>query len=318
MRWTKRGLLFDPAEHRLPDGCTSFAQSPQALVFDDFVRIYFSTRRQEANGQYLSYIAYVEVDRELQTVLRVADHSVMPLGVLGSFDEHGIFPINVVRHGDEVRAYTCGWSRRVSVPVATAIGLAISADQGRTFARVGNGPVMGATPEEPFLVGDGFVVMHERQWHMWYIYGTSWVPAGPAEGGPARVYKIAHASSVDGLAWTRDAATIIPNRIGDDECQALPTVFACDGRWHMYFCYRYATDFRRNHARGYRLGYAYSDDLRHWVRDDAAAGIEVSASGWDAEMQCYPHAFWCGDHAYLLYNGNAFGRSGFGVARLER
>jgi hypothetical protein len=177
---------------------------------------------------------------------------------------------------------------------------------------------MGPTPDEPFLVGDGFVTVHEGQWHMWYIYGTSWVSAGPAEGGPARVYKIAHASSVDGLAWTRDAATIIPNRIGDDECQALPTVFACDGRWHMYFCYRYATDFRRNHARGYRLGYAYSDDLRHWVRDDAAAGIDVSASGWDSEMQCYPHAFWCGDHAYLLYNGNAFGRSGFGVARLER
>jgi predicted GH43/DUF377 family glycosyl hydrolase len=317
VKWTKLGLLFDPAQHQLTDGCASFAQSPQALVFDDFVRIYFSTRRQEANGQYLSFISYVEVDRELQAVLRVADHPVMPLGVLGSFDEHGIFPINVMRHGTEVRAYTCGWSRRVSVPVETAIGLATSQDEGRTFTRIGPGPIMGPTPEEPFLVGDPFVIVTGGRWHMWYIYGTAWASAGPAEG-PARVYKIAHASSADGLAWTRDAATIVPNRIGDDECQALPTVFQCDGRWHMYFCYRYATDFRRNHARGYRLGYAYSDDLRHWVRDDAAAGIDVSASGWDSEMQCYPHTFWCGDQVYLLYNGNAFGRSGFGVARLER
>lgn len=317
MRWTKRGLLFDPTAYQLSDGCTTFAQSPQALVFDDFVRIYFSTRRQEASGQYLSYVSYVEVDRAVQTVLRVATHSVMPLGVLGAFDEHGIFPINVIRHGGQVRAYTCGWSRRVAVPVETAIGLAISTDKGRTFTRAGNGPVMAATPEEPFLVGDPFVTVHEGRWLMWYIYGTSWVPAGSAEG-PARVYKIAQASSIDGQAWTRDAVTIIPNRLGDDECQALPTVFACDGRWHMYFCYRYATDFRRNHARGYRLGYAYSDDLRHWVRDDAAAGIDLGASGWDSEMQCYPHAFWCGEHVYLLYNGNAFGRSGFGVARLER
>jgi hypothetical protein len=95
-------------------------------------------------------------------------------------------------------------------------------------------------------------------------------------------------------------------------------VFACDGRWHMYFCYRHATDFRTNRARAYRLGYAYSDDLSHWTRDDAAGGIDVSAEGWDSEMQCYPHAFWCGDEVYMLYNGNAFGRSGFGVARLER
>lgn len=318
MRWTKLGLLFDPRQHRLPEGCTAFAQSPQALVFDDFVRVYFSTRRADANGQYLSYVAYADVDRGMQRVLRTADHAVMPLGGLGCFDEHGIFPMHVVRHGDEVLAYTCGWSRRVSVPVETAIGLAISRDRGNSFERVGPGPIMGAAPGEPFLVGDPFVIAHEGRRHMWYIFGTSWRDAGPGERGPARVYKIAHAESADGRSWQRDGHCIIADRLGDAECQALPTVFHCDGRWHMYFCYRYATDFRANQARGYRLGYAYSDDLRRWTRDDGAAGIDVSASGWDSEMQCYPHVFWCGDTAYLLYNGNAFGRDGFGVARLER
>jgi hypothetical protein len=86
----------------------------------------------------------------------------------------------------------------------------------------------------------------------------------------------------------------------------------------MYFCYRYATDFRANRERAYRLGYAWSRDGRRWTRDDREAGIDVSAAGWDAEMQCYPHVFWCDDQAYLLYNGNAFGRDGFGVAVLER
>jgi hypothetical protein len=318
VKWVKRGLLFDARRHRLPAGCTSFAQSPQALVFDDFVRIYFSTRRPESGGQYVSQVAWVDVDRDVGRVLRAGERPALPLGALGCFDEHGIFPMNVVRHGGEIRAYACGWSRRVSVPVETAIGLAISRDGGETFERVGPGPVMGPTPDEPFLVGDPFVLHHEGRWHMWYIYGTAWAPAGPDEPGPTRVYKIAHASSDDGVAWRRDARCIIADRVGKDECQALPTVFRCDGRWHMYFCYRYATDFRANPARAYRLGYAWSGDLREWTRDDAAAGIDVSGSGWDSEMQCYPHAFWCGDTAYLLYNGNAFGRDGFGVAVLER
>lgn len=317
MKWIKRGPLFDPHHHRLPNGCTGFAQSPQALVFDDFVRIYFSTRSQDGGG-YLSHIAFVDVDRTLTRVLKTADHSVIPLGGLGCFDEHGIFPMNVVRHGDEVRAYTCGWSRRQSVPVETAIGLATSRDRGRTFTRTGPGPIMGPTADEPFLVGDPFVMQHGGRWHMWYIFGTAWAPAAPSEPGPARVYKIAYAESADGITWQRDGRCLITDRLGADECQALPTVFACDGRWHMYFCYRYATDFRRNHARGYRLGYAYSTDLRHWTRDDASAGIDVSADGWDSEMQCYPHVFWCGESAFLLYNGNAFGRTGFGVAVLER
>lgn len=86
----------------------------------------------------------------------------------------------------------------------------------------------------------------------------------------------------------------------------------------MYFCYRQATDFRANKSRGYRLGYAYSDDLQRWVRDDAHTGIDVSAEGWDADMLCYPHVFWSDGRAYLLYNGNAFGRDGFGVAVLEQ
>src|SRR5690606_42009093 len=58
--------------------------------------------------------------------------------LLGCFDEHGIFPMNVLRHRDIVYGYTCGWSRRVSVSVDTAIGLAVSHDEGLTFQRIGD------------------------------------------------------------------------------------------------------------------------------------------------------------------------------------
>lgn len=317
MKWSKRGLLFEPRGHRLPYGCTDFAQSPQALVFDDFVRIYFSTRSRDDGGGYLSQIAFVDVDRELRRILRISSDPVLPLGDPGTLDEHGIFPFNVVRHADRIYAYTCGWSRRVSVPVETAIGLAVSEDEGLTFKRVGPGPVMGPVQLEPFLVGDPFVLVRDGRWHMWYIYGTSWMEK-PNEPGPARVYKIAHASSEDGVEWERDGAPIIVDARGNDECQALPTVFEFEGVWHMYFCYRQATDFRTNPARAYRIGYAASKDLRHWARDDSQGGLDVSPAGWDSEMVCYPHVFWCNGEAYMLYNGNAFGRQGFGVAVMEK
>lgn len=317
MKWAKRGLLFEPRHHTLPNGCTEFAQAPQALVFDDFVRIYFSTRNRDEQGEYVSHIAFADVDAQVRRVLRVSTGAVTPTGALGAFDEHGIFPMNVVRHDGNIYAFTCGWSRRVSVPVETAIGLAVSHDGGTTFERVGAGPVMTASHDEPFLVGDPFVLVRHGLWHMWYIYGTAWMDT-PSEPAPARVYKIARATSRDGIAWERTGTRIIADRIGADECQALPTVFECDGLWHMYFCYRHATDFRTNPRRGYRLGYAWSRDGHAWTRDDAAAGIDVSPSGWDSEMLCYPHVFWSGGQAYMLYNGNAFGRGGFGVAALER
>jgi hypothetical protein len=316
VKWSKRGLLFDPTRFQLPNGCAEFAQSPQALVLDDVVRVYFSTRARDASGQYLSHIAYADFDAAMERVLGTATAPVIALGETGCFDEHGIFPFNVVRHEGRTVAFTCGWSRRVSVPVETAIGFAVSEDDGKTFRRRGRGPVMGPTPREPFLVGDPFVLVSDRRWHMWYIYGTAWFD-DPSEPGPARVYKIAQAVSSDGMSWQRDGAAIVADAIGEQECQALPTVFECGGRWHMYFCYRHATDFRSNSRRGYRLGYAWSEDLVRWTRDDRQAGIDVSASGWDSEMLCYPHVFRSGSQVYMLYNGNAFGRGGFGLAVMD-
>ena len=318
MKLTKLGKIFDPTRHALPNDCVQFAQSPQALVFDDFVRIYFSTRAvDKANGKYLSHVAFVDMQKDLREIIRVSEKTVIPLGGLGCFDEHGIFPMNVLRHGDRIYGYTCGWSRRVSVSVDTGIGLAVSRDDGLSFQRMGQGPVLGASLHEPCLVGDGFVKVIGGTFHMWYIFGTGWkryAPDAPAD----RTYKIGHAVSTDGIHWVKEEARqIISDRLGADESQALPTVVEIAGRHHMFFCYRESFDFRQAKDRGYRIGHAWSDDLSHWTRDDENPLLEVSPDAWDSEMQCYPHAFECDGKFYLLYNGNEFGRYGFGLAQLE-
>lgn len=315
MKWKKLGKIFDPVEHRLPCGGAGFAQSPQALVLHDRVRIYFSTRERDSVGKFLSHVTFVDFDKSMQHILGVAKKPVISLGELGCFDEHGIFPINVLKDGERVLAYTTGWNRRVSISADAAIGLAISHDDGLTFEKYGTGPVMSAILHEPFLVGDAFVAKYGEAYHMWYIYGLRWTRA-TAETPPDRVYKIAHATSADGVEWQRNSHLIIPDKIGPDECQALPTIIQLDGIFHMYFCYRAAHGFRDQSDKAYRIGYAYSEDMENWVRDDSLAGIEISAEGWDSQMQCYPHVFRCCDKVYMLYNGNEFGRYGFGLAEL--
>jgi hypothetical protein len=318
MKWIKHGLIFDPTQHQLPNSCLQFAQSPQALVFDDFVRIYFSTRAVDPiNGKYLSHIAFVDMRKNLRDVIRVSEHSVIPLGALGCFDEHGIFPMSVTRHGDVVYGYTCGWNRRVSVSVDTAIGLAISRDNGFTFQRISDGPVMSASLHEPCLVGDGFVKVINGVFHMWYIYGTGW-KRYTSDSAPDRTYKIGHATSIDGIEWVKEEARqIIADRLGSGESQALPTVIDINGRYHMFFCYRESFDFRKGQGRGYRIGHAWSDELKNWTRADEHLRLEGDLGGWDSDMQCYPNVFECDGSVYLLYNGNEFGRYGFGLAVLE-
>ena len=318
MKWKKLGKIFDPTEYQLPNNCVQFAQAPQALVFDYFVRIYFSTRSvDEKNGKYLSHIAFVDMKKNLRDVIRVSEKTVIPLGGLGCFDEHGIFPMSVMRHGGAIYAYTCGWNRRVSVSVDTAIGLAISLDDGLTFQRIGDGPVLAASLHEPCLVGDGFVKVVSGVFHMWYIFGMGWKKFS-SDAPPDRTYKIGHAVSNDGINWSKEEGRqIIADLLGEDESQALPTVIEINGRHHLFFCYRQSFDFRKNKDRGYRIGHAWSDDLVSWTRDDENPLLDVTPGDWDTDMLCYPNVFECDGNVYLLYNGNEFGRYGFGLAKLE-
>ncbi len=317
MKWNKLGKIFDPTEHQLLKDCEDYAQSPQALVFDDFVRIYFSTRQRDpVNGKYLSHIAYVDMTKDFKNIISVSNETVIELGELGCFDEHGIFPINVLRHGDKVYAYTCGWSRRSSVSVDTSVGFAVSHNSGLTFEKLGNGPALTSSLNEPFLVGDAFVKKYDGLFHMWYMFGTGWKQFSENQM-PERIYKIGHATSADGINWDKEEGRqIISDKLNVDESMALPTVIKIENRYHMLFCYRESSDFRRNKNRGYRIGYAYSDDLKNWNRDDRQAGIDVSEGEWDSNMLCYPHMFECESNVYLLYNGNQFGRLGFGIAEL--
>ncbi|EGM78272.1 hypothetical protein Rhein_1693 [Rheinheimera sp. A13L] len=315
MKWQKLGKIFDPTTVVLADGCTEFAKSPQALVFEDFVRIYFCAQKKTANGKYLSFPQYVDFDKSLNKILALSEQSIIQPGELGHFDEHGIFPFSVTRDDKSILAYTSGWSRRTSVSVDMSIGLARSTDQGASFEKYGaGGPVMAASHNEPMMVADAFVLKVNGSYHMWYIFGSHWQKK-TADGAAERFYKIAYAHSSDGITWQRTGQTIIDERI-PDECQALPTVIYAAGKYHMYFCYRSAYDFRQNSKNAYRLGYAWSEDLIRWTRDDNLAGIDLSDSGWDSEMMCYPNLFESDGQIFLLYNGNEFGRYGFGLARL--
>ena len=105
--------------------------------------------------------------------------------------------------------------------------------------------------------------------------------------------------------------------LGKDECQAGPDVFKYKDKFHMYFVYREGVDFRVEKGRGYRIGYAYSTDGLTWVRDDEKVGIHYSDDGWDSKMHHYPHVFELNGSHYMLYNGNDFGKYGFGLAILE-
>ncbi len=313
--WKKLGRVFDPASAAGRPWLKEFAQAPATLVADDVVRVYFSCRPPaDANGQYVSRSAWVDLERaDLFRVREVAPEPILPLGGLGEFDEFGTYPVSVMRDGDQVRAYYAGWTRCESVPFNTAIGAAVSTDGGRSFTRLGNGPVLSYSPDEPFVLSGPKIRRFGGRYQLFYIAGRKWKVV---DGRPEPVYKIRLATSDDGISWRKHGRDLIESRVEPDEAQASPDVYFAHGRYHMFFCYRYSSHFR-GRQNGYRIGYATSTNLVDWVRDDARAGIDVSDQGWDSEMISYPHVFELDGRVYMAYLGNQVGRHGFGLAVLE-
>ncbi len=313
-KWEKLGKLFDPRDLRDDAWMHEFAQSPSALVMDDRVRVYFCTRpKPDLQGMYLSYLAYIDLDRHnLRKVVRVCKGPLLDLGKRGTFDEFGTNPISVIRDGDEIRVYYAGWTRCESVPVNGAIGIAISRDGGETFVRMGDGPVISYSPDEPFMMGSPRIRKFGGRWYLWYVSGKKWLKT---EGKPEPVYKIRMAASEDGINWVKHGHDLLEDRLGVNECQACPDVTFRDSKYHMLYSYRHSHNYKTSEG-GYRIGYAVSDDMMHWQRHDEIAGMEVSETGWDSEMVSYPNVFTLDGETYLLYQGNEMGRAGFGLAKL--
>lgn len=313
--WKRQGRVFDPTKVQNRVWLQAFAQGPASLVFDDFVRVYFSCRpAPDANGQYVSYSSYVDLDRrDLRSILAVGEKPILELGGKGTFDEFGTYPVSVIRDGSDVLAYYGGWTRCESVPFNVAIGMARSKDNGVSFTRCGPGPVLPYSENEPFVLSGPKIRRFGDRLYLFYIAGRKWILA---DGRAEPVYKIRMAHSEDGVNWRKLDRDLIESRIEEDEAQASPDVIYRDGRYHMFFCYRYSTGYRGK-EKGYRIGYAHSADMENWVREDSKVGLDISDSGWDSEMVSYPHVFELDGKTYMFYLGNGVGKLGFGLAELQ-
>ena len=317
VKWKKLGVIFNPASvSDRPSWMQNFAQAPNAIVFDDFVRVYFCCRPlPDEHGQFVSYCAFVDLDRRnLRRIVGMAKRPVLNLGGLGTFDEFGTYPVSFARDDKDIVAFYGGWTRCESVPFNISIGYGRSTDGGVTFEKYGTGPVLSHSPNEPFVVTSPKIRRFGGKWVLAYTAGRKWFYN--ENGSPEIIYKLRIAFSNNGIHWTKVNKDLIPDRVGKDEAQACPDIIFAHGKYHMFFCYRYGLDFRTNPLRSYRVGYASSLDLVNWDRDDTKVDLDITPGDWDSEMIAYPNVLQLDGRTVMFYGGNGNGRSGFGLAEL--
>lgn len=267
-------------------------------------RIYFASRDELQR----SHVGYVEID--LDRPHDVIDASIEPVlspGPIGHFDEHGVYPSSIVTVGTKKYMYFIGWNRGNKEPLFYAsIGLAVSEDGGRSFQRFSRAPIMDRGEHDPCLVTSPCVFVDESVWRMLYVSGIRWEES--CDGRLHSVYHIKYAESCDGIIWKRDGTVAIDFSSNDETNLARPSVLKERNTYCMWY------SVARLPSMPYRIGYAESDDCRQWLRNDSLVGIDISPSGFDSEMICYPYVVRFDERLFMFYNGNGFGRDGIGLA----
>lgn len=295
------GLLYAPSDIARHPKLLSHAANPLPVhIHGDVYRIFYSGR-DELNR---SSVGAVDVDIVQQKV--VTDHYApfFEHGTNGSFYSDGVsigncYEVNGVRY-----MLFMGWQCPAGEHWRGDIGrLIVSSDL--SLSLESNDPFISRDYIDPISLSYPWVEPNpDSGFEMWYGSTLTW-DAGNGE----MLHPIRHAKSNDGNLWNRTSKLSLPYQLGVAQAFSRPTVIRnTDGSLEMWF------SFRSGSGETYRIGYAKSENGINWTLDLNSSGIQVSNSGWDSEMIEYPFVF---DHLglrYMLYNGNSYGKSGFGLA----
>ena len=310
MKWVKKGLIFKVEKNC--DWMRSRAQVPVVDKIDkERLRIYFGTR----DNQNRTLTTFIEVEaNNPQNILYIHDKPMLSLGRLGCFDDSGVMPSYILTHDGKKYFYYLGWNVGSSVRYRVANGLAISEDNGKTFKRVSEGPIMDRNVIDPIAVSTQCVLIEDNIWKMWYMSYVKWEIIN---GITEPYYHIKYAESKNGIDWERKGIVCIDFKSEKEGGIARPFVLKEKSMYKMWYSTRTSVDYRTDKNQSYRIGYAESLDGISWIRKDDEVGIDVSEKGWDSEMIAYAYIYQHNEKKYMFYNGNRFGESGFGYAVLE-
>ncbi len=301
MKWNKLGLLFggDSANWY----ATHAALPAPVLLGGDTYRVFFSGRDAKNRARIGYFDLLLDVDPK---VLKVSQRPVLDLGTLGTFDDSGVTSSWITKQNGIYYCYYTGWALGKTVPFYFFIGVATSSNLDSEFQRISPAPILERNTIDPFLTASPCVRVEGELWRMWYVSGQRW----EARADEIRhYYNIKYAESKDGVNWRPSGKICIDFQNDDEYAFARPCVLFEDGIYRMWYSFR--GDY-------YKLGYAESIDGINWTRMDNEVGLETSPGGWDSEMVAYPYVFRHNGHLYMLYNGNGYGKTGVGLAVLER
>lgn len=275
------------------------------LINPQTIRVYAGFRDKDG----VSRIGYVDLDSNNPTKIKsVSDKPALDIGQPGRFDDNGVILGDIVRRKDKILMYYVGFQLVKKVKFLAFSGLASSTDNGESFSRVMECPILDRVPGANSIRAIHSVIYEDNIWKAWYAAGNEWQLINNT---PYPKYNIWYTESADGIYFNNPSSLCIDTE-GDEYRIGRPSVFKKQEIYYMFYT-KGSTS-----GKDYFPGVATSTDGKTWQRQDESFGMSLSKDGFDSTHLCYPRLIEVKDKIYCIYNGNNMGVEGFGVAELIR
>lgn len=345
--WVKRGVLIEPgfagAQSSKLVSCPSVVKLP-----DGRLRMYFwaADGVPPWHGRHVILAAEADPDNPFVWKL-VSSKPLVDADPSGNIRDRGVgFPYVLPRDDGPWLMYYGTWgSWAKAEEVSNRTGLAASDDHGLTWRVIRETVLPLGKPGsyDGGLTGSVSVIRDAPdKYLMWYTAGERYVHFGERNRG---IVHIGAATSADGINWTKAPEPALRARVGAvDPYEAVlgkPNVIKLNDVYHMWFSvydmppgarpsdpselYHPAQDADRSQWQkitgqelGYHIEYARSTDAVHWERRAGQPVMALTEGGFDSRNQSYPYVIDMGTQLWMFYVGNEFGRTGIGLATLDK
>lgn len=286
----------------------SHAYLPTAVMLDDRIRVFVAFWDEQNYGR----LGYIDTDKN--DPCKILDYSKSPLvndSSKGVFDCDGVSPLSIVKQSGELKLYYAGWNLKQQLDgprYSLFMGVLCSKDNGLTFHRHNNEPVIGPRHKDEYVRTGGFVLNVGTNF---LCYLASQKGHHNEFGKALPYYDLEVTKSLDGLVWSDEQETIFTHDYGRNLGFGRPCIWQNNkGEFEGLF------SLRKWNGQYSDMLYSTSKDGLQWnmlSKLDKAFSHKMTIDR-QSEVSFPSVIKLSNGNLAMFYNGDGFGRDGLRLA----
>jgi len=292
------GRILNPQEFVTNEGTLSHAANPVIVRMDGCIyRIFFNSRDLNQRSSVYS----VDLNLDTQCLIPQTLRTQFLLRTSDSYFKDGIsLGSHFVLDGVNWIGFM-GWINPPAQHWYGTIGR-FRLDSNFDLEFIEKDPWFDLDSDDQISLSYPAVYFSQNVMHVWYGTTLTW------DGGNGEMVHVLKEKISKDFVQFETSNRSLEWKMGDSQAFSRPSIVKVQD--HLLMAYSV-----RGNKTKYRIGFGNIKDDTSEIKEIAA--FRTSTSPWESEMVEYPYLIAHKDLIYMFYNGDGYGKSGIGLAKLS-